>query len=87
MRPQPPSGAPATGCESCRRSPTRSARSSGGIAEVIWHVVEFLWSWSFGQIVGMFRLPLDTLPLWKQLLFVAVLSSLGYLFHKIQRTC
>ena len=55
------------------------------IAEVIWHVVEFLWSWSFGQIVAMFRLPLDTLPLWKQLLFVAVLSALGYLFHKISK--
>ena len=33
----------------------------------------------------MFRLPLDTLPLWKQLLFAAVLASLGYLFHKISK--
>ena len=55
------------------------------VAEVIWHVVEFFWSWSFGQIVGMFRLPLNTLPLWKQLLFAAVLASLGYLFHKISK--
>jgi len=55
------------------------------VAEVIGHVVEFLWSWSFGQIVAMFRLPLNTLPLWKQLLFAAVLASLGYLFHKISK--
>jgi hypothetical protein len=55
------------------------------VAEVIWHVVEFFWSWSFGQIVAMFRLPLNTLPLWKQLLFVAVLASLGYVFHKISK--
>jgi hypothetical protein len=55
------------------------------VAEVIWHVAEFLWNWSFGQIVAMFRLPLNTLPLWKQLLFVAVLASLGYLFHKISK--
>ena len=55
------------------------------VAEVIWHVAEFLWSWSFGQIVAMFRLPLNTLPLWKQLLFAAVLASLGYLFHKISK--
>lgn len=53
--------------------------------EVIWHVLEFLWSWSFGQIVAMFRLPLNSLPLWKQLLFVAVLAALGYLFHKISK--
>ena len=30
----------------------------------------------------MFRLPLNTLPLWKQMLFVLVLTALGYLFHK-----
>jgi hypothetical protein len=53
--------------------------------QVIWSVAEFLWSWSFGQIVAMFRLPLNTLPLWKQLLFVAVLASLGYLFHKVSK--
>jgi hypothetical protein len=55
------------------------------LLEVIWHVLEFLWSWSFGQIVAMFRLPLNSLPLWKQLLFVAVLAALGYLFHKVSK--
>jgi hypothetical protein len=54
-------------------------------AEVIWHVLEFLWTWSFGQVVAMFRLPLNTLPLWKQLLFVLVLVALGYVFHKLSK--
>src|SRR5262245_56188847 len=53
--------------------------------EVIWHVAEFLWTWSFGQIVAMFRLPLNSLPLWKQLLFAAILTTLGYLFHRISK--
>lgn len=53
--------------------------------EVLWHVAEFLWSWSFGQIVAMFRLPLNSLPLWKQLLFAAVITTLGYLFHRISK--
>jgi hypothetical protein len=55
------------------------------LAEVIGHVLEFLWTWSFGQIVAMFRLPLNTLPLWKQLLFALVLTALGYLFHKVSK--
>jgi hypothetical protein len=53
--------------------------------QVIWNVAEFLWTWSFGQIVAMFRLPLNTLPLWKQLLFVAVLTALGYLLHRVSK--
>lgn len=55
------------------------------LAQVIWHVIEVLWSWSFGQIVAIFQLPLNTLPLWKQLLFALVLSTLGYLFHKLSK--
>jgi hypothetical protein len=54
-------------------------------AQIIWHVLEVLWGWSFGQIVNMFRLPLNSLPLWKQLLFAAVLIALGYLFHKLSK--
>jgi hypothetical protein len=53
--------------------------------QVIWNVAQFLWSWSFGQIVAMFQLPLNTLPLWKQLLFAGVLAALGYLFHKVSK--
>ena len=68
-----------------QRVPSEVGEVFRRVAEVIWHVVEFLWSWSFGQIVAMFRLPLNSLPLWKQLLFAAVLVSLGYLFHKISK--
>ena len=68
-----------------QRVPSEVGEVFRRVAEVIWHVVEFLWSWSFGQIVAMFRLPLNTLPLWKQLLFAAVVVSLGYLFHRISK--
>jgi hypothetical protein len=68
-----------------QKVPTEVGELAGRFAQVIWHVLEFLWSWSFGQIVAMFRLPLNSLPLWKQILFVLVLSALGYLFHKISK--
>jgi len=65
--------------------PTEVGDLVGRFAQVIWHVLEFLWSWSFGQIVAMFRLPLNSLPLWKQILFGLVLAALGYMFHKISK--
>jgi hypothetical protein len=68
-----------------QKVPAEAGEVAKRLAEVIFHVLEFLWSWSFGQIVAMFRLPLDSLPLWKQLLFALVLSALGYLFHKISK--
>ena len=48
-------------------------------------MLEFFWTWSFGQIVAMFRLPLNSLPLWKQIVFALVLAALGYIFHKISK--
>jgi hypothetical protein len=61
-------------------------QDSFGIAGgAIWQAVELLWSWSFGQIVTMFQMPLNTLPLWKQLLFLIVVGSLarlGYIVVK-----
>jgi hypothetical protein len=65
--------------------PTEVGEVARRFAQVIWHVLEFLWTWSFGQIVAMFRLPLNSLPLWKQILFALVLTSLGYLFHRISK--
>jgi hypothetical protein len=68
-----------------QKVPSEVGEVAKRLAEVIWHVLEVLWSWSFGQVVAMFRLPLNTLPLWKQLLFLAVLTALGYLFHRISK--
>jgi hypothetical protein len=55
------------------------------IAGLIWQALQFIWSWSFGQVVTMFQLPFNTLPVWKQGLFVLVIVSLGYLFHKVSK--
>jgi hypothetical protein len=65
--------------------PSEAGEVAKRLAQVIFQVLEFLWSWSFGQIAAMFRLPLNTLPLWKQLLFALVLTALGYMFHKISK--
>jgi predicted membrane protein len=68
-----------------QKVPSEAGEVAKRLAQVIFQVLEFLWSWSFGQIVAMFRLPLNTLPLWKQILFVLVLAALGYLFHKVSK--
>jgi hypothetical protein len=68
-----------------QKVPSEAGEVAKRLAQVIFQVLEFLWNWSFGQIVGMFRLPLNALPLWKQILFVLVLTALGYLFHKVSK--
>ena len=55
------------------------------LVSVIWQVLQFIWNWSFGQIVKMFQMPFNTLPLWKQVLFVLVNGALGYFFYKIAK--
>jgi hypothetical protein len=85
MRPPPAGAAGRDGSSVMQKVPSEVGEVAKRLAEVIFHVVEFLWNWSFGQIVAMFRLPLNTLPLWKQLLFALVLAALGYMFHKISK--
>jgi hypothetical protein len=52
---------------------------------VIWQALQFLWNWSFGQVVAMFQLPFNSLPPWKQLLFVLVIVALVYLVHRVSK--
>lgn len=52
---------------------------------VIWQVLEFVWQWSFGQVVKMFQLSFNTLPLWKQVLFVIVVGALAYFIYAVAR--
>lgn len=54
-------------------------------AGVIWQMLQFVWNWSFGQVVTMFQLPFNTLPAWKQALFVLVIVALAYLSHKVAK--
>lgn len=55
------------------------------LAGIVWQVLQFIWNWSFGQIVKMFQVPFNSLPLWKQILFALVLAALGYLLYKVAK--
>jgi hypothetical protein len=57
----------------------------GRLASLIWQALVFLWGWSFGQVVTMLQLPFDSLPVWKQVIFVVVIISLVYLGHRVAR--
>jgi hypothetical protein len=81
----PPFARGDNGALSMQRVPSEAGEVARRLAQVIFHVLEFLWSWSFGQILAMFRLPLNALPIWKQILFMMVLAALGYMFHKISK--
>ena len=85
LQPRPCSGRGDNGSLVMQRVPNEAGEVATRLAHVIFQVLEFLWSWSFGQILAMFRLPLNALPLWKQMLFVLVLAALGYMFHRISK--
>lgn len=55
------------------------------LASVIWQVLQFIWNWSFGQIVGMFQMPFNSLPLWKQVVYVLVIAAMAYFLYKIAK--
>jgi len=55
------------------------------LAAIVWQVLQFVWNWSFGQVVQMFQMPFNSLPLWKQVLFVLVIAALGYFTYKIAK--
>jgi hypothetical protein len=55
------------------------------LASVIWQVLQFIWNWSFGQIVRMFQMPFNSLPLWKQILYVLVIAAMAYFLYKVAK--
>jgi hypothetical protein len=55
------------------------------LASVIWQVLEFIWNWSFGQIVRMFQMPFNSLPLWKQIIYVLVIAAMVYFLYKVAK--
>lgn len=61
------------------------SRIAQQLASLIWQVLQFIWNWSFGQIVRMFHMPFNDLPLWKQVIFVLVIGALGYFLYKIAK--
>jgi hypothetical protein len=58
-------------------------QDSPDIAGTIWQALQLFWNWSFGQVVTMFQMPFNALPLWKQLLFLIVIGSLARLFYTV----
>lgn len=55
------------------------------LSAVIWQVLQFIWSWSFGQVVRMFQMPFNSLPIWKQVVYVVVIGALAYFLYKIAK--
>lgn len=58
-------------------------RFAQSLVNLLWQALEFIWNWSFGQIVRMFGLNFATLPIWKQVLFVLVIAALVYFLYKV----
>src|SRR5262245_47770601 len=55
------------------------------LAGVIWQVLQFIWNWSFGQVVKMLDIQLNNLQLLTQALFVLVFASLAYFLYKLAK--
>ena len=55
------------------------------LSAVIWQVLQFIWNWSFGQVVKMFQMSFNNLPVWKQVLFVVVIAALAYFLYKVAK--
>lgn len=52
-----------------------------GIA-AIFKFLQIGWTWSFGQIIGVFQSGWQNLPLWKLLVLALVLGSVAYVLYK-----
>lgn len=55
------------------------------LASVIWQVLQFIWNWSFGQVLRMFEMSFNSLPIWKQVVYVIVIAALAYFIYKIAK--
>jgi hypothetical protein len=58
---------------------------AGTLWQTLTGLLTLLWNWSFGQVVTMFQMPFNTLPSWKQALFVIVIASLAHLSYKVAK--
>ncbi len=52
-----------------------------GIA-AIFHFLQLIWTWSFGQIVAIFSSDWQALPLWKLALLVVALGAIAYILYR-----
>ncbi len=52
-----------------------------GIA-AIFRFLQLIWTWSFGQIVGIFQSNWQNLPLWKLVVLAIVVLGIAYVLYK-----
>src|SRR5262245_29687784 len=52
-----------------------------GIA-AIFKFLQLIWTWSFGQIVGVFQSDWQSLPIWKIVLLVIIIAAIAYLLYQ-----
>jgi hypothetical protein len=55
------------------------------LVTVVWQVLQFIWNLSVGQIVRMFGMPFNSLPLWKQIIYVLVIGAIVYFLYKLAK--
>jgi hypothetical protein len=55
------------------------------LVSVVWQVLQFIWGISVGQIVRMFGIPFNSLPLWKQVIYVLVIAAIIYFLYKLAK--
>jgi len=75
--------AAATEQEAMQQVLNEVAQIAQRLAAIVWQALEFIWNWSFGQIVRMFQMPFNDLPLWKQVLFVLVIGAMAYFLFTV----
>jgi hypothetical protein len=52
-----------------------------GIA-AIFHFLELIWTWSFGQIVAIFSSDWQALPIWKIVVLIVALAAIAYILYR-----
>lgn len=50
--------------------------------EAIFRFFELIWTWSFGQMVSIFRSDWQSLPLWKIIVLAIAVIAIAYVLYK-----
>lgn len=51
--------------------------------QFLWHLIELVFHWTFGQVVDMLQLPFMTMIWWKQVLFVLSILAIAYIIYRV----
>lgn len=50
--------------------------------DAIFKFIEFIWNWSFGQIITIFQSDWQSLPIWKLVVLAIVAAAIVYVLYK-----